>query len=192
MRVGPSEDLDVFIGDWNAPQIELQCDDAGRCVARWSVPEDAFAIEGQTTDDDGVQRVLEPWVPVRFGAVILCIGPSDEPWPDDAQLLQRCFEPAVAEPPAAEPERRGPLGAVMMTVMAAVVGLISSATLSRSEAIETPLAAHNAAPASAIEAPPVSATSSPSPAAASTAPWACVALADDNYRERSATTILSG
>ena len=153
MRVGPNEDLDVYIGDWNVQQIELQRDGTGRHVARWSASDDALTLDGQSPDGDGFQCVLEPWVPVRFGAVILCIGPADEAWPDDAQLLQRCFAPEPVAPPDRQPERRAPFSPLLMTAMTAAVVLISSTMLSRSEAIESRMPVGSEADAPSAAAP---------------------------------------
>ena len=100
--VGASEDLDVFISDWNAQQVELRREPDGSFLACWQDADDKLGVEGEQQLQDGsFVCTLQPWVPVRFGGVILCVGPNDQPWPDDADLLQRCFVPPL--PTAANP-----------------------------------------------------------------------------------------
>ncbi len=135
LRLGPSEALDVYIGDWNAPPLELERDSEGRHLARWAAADGELVVAGQQHDGESVFCLLLPWVPVRFGAVILCIGPSDQPWPDDAQLLQRCFSP---QPPApGDPElapRRAPRRRVLMAVaVIPCVVIAASAAMSRAD-----------------------------------------------------------
>jgi type III secretion protein D len=135
LKVGPSEELDVYVGDWNVQQIELQRDAEGRHVARWPASDGDASVAGEQREGGAVLCLLEPWTPVRFGAVILCIGPSDEPWPDDAQLLQRCFAPEP--PPAPEPEparRRPPRRRLLMSAAAVPVVVVAAcAVMSRPE-----------------------------------------------------------
>jgi type III secretion protein D len=128
LKVGSSEEFDIYIGDWNAQAIELVRTPEGDCAAQWPVGEGDLPIEGAHGEGDTVSCELQPWVPVRFGTVILCIGPSDEDWPDDAQLLQRLFAPPP--PPAAEvpaavatKSRRYPL----MLATTTVIVLVTSA-----------------------------------------------------------------
>ena len=97
LKVGQSEDLDVYIGDWNAPTVELHRDAAGRCEARWLQQDGAEPVAGAERDGAWLRCPLQPWVPFRFGTVVLCIGPADQSWPDDVDLLQRLFAPT---PPA--------------------------------------------------------------------------------------------
>jgi type III secretion protein D len=164
IQVGSNEELDVYIGDWNTQQIELQRDDSGRHVARWSMPEDTLALGAESPDGDGFVCVLQPWVPVRFGAIILCIGPSEEVWPDDAQLLLRCFAPAPVPVPAAappQPPRRAPLAYALGAVMTVAILQVSSATLSTpgAESVGTRVSARNAAHHFSPNAQPMAATS---------------------------------
>lgn len=162
IQVGSNEELDVYIGDWNTQQIELQRDDTGRHVARWSMPDDTLALGAESPDGDGFMCVLQPWVPVRFGAIILCIGPSEEVWPDDAQLLLRCFAPEpvpAAAPP--QPRRRAPLAYVLGAVMTVAILQVSSATLSTpgAESVGTRVSARNAAHHYTPNAQPMTAAS---------------------------------
>lgn len=168
LHVGANEELDVFIGDWNAQQIELQRDGEGRCLARWAAADDNLAVAGEKRDGDGLQCTLEPWLPVCFGAIILCIGPAQDGWPDDAQLLQRCFapppEPDLEPDPEPEParlRRRPRARKLTMFAMAA-----SCATIAASSAVHRTGPAAFVAPLSAETHEPaeVHAIAAPEPA----------------------------
>ncbi|WP_425258745.1 hypothetical protein ACPOLB_24875 [Rubrivivax sp. RP6-9] len=170
LRLGPSETLDVYIGDWNAPELELERDQEGRHLARWTAADGDLEVAGQQREGATACCLLHPWVPVRFGAVILCIGPSDQPWPDDAQLLQRCFAPQPSAPCDPElPPRRAPRRRLLM-VLAAVPCVVIAATAAMSRADGSGAAPASAAPeAPEVVVSPASAGAS-ADAAASAAP----------------------
>ena len=159
LAVGPSEDVDVYIGDWNAQQIELHRNEEGQHFACWPACDADHAVAGQRCEGDTVVCPLEPWVPVCFGAIILCVGPSDEAWPDDAQLLQRCFAP---EPPAAavvpqRPRRRPRSRSLLLAVMMAAFAVFAMpSTVSPRDAAASEAAATAAADATANAAAPAS------------------------------------
>jgi type III secretion protein D len=132
LRIGGSEDLDVYIGDWSAPTIELHRDAAGGCQARWLAQEATEQMPAATRDGDWYGCLLQPWVPLRFGAVVLCIGPADEAWPDDVDLLQRHFSPPFEGVP--EVENLGPpaarrWAAVVSIATFVVLALAASAVM---------------------------------------------------------------
>ena len=102
MKVGSSEDFDIYIGDWNAQTIELVRTPEGHCQAQWLAGSGELPVMGSQLEGNTYSCSLEQWVPVRFGAIILCIGPANEPWPADADLLQRLFAPPPP-PPLPEP-----------------------------------------------------------------------------------------
>jgi type III secretion protein D len=107
--VGNSEENDVFIGDWNAQTIELGQDAQGRVIAFWTGSVEALPVPGQQAHPEGWSCLLQDWQPVRFGAIIVCVGPQDQEWPDDADLLQRCFaRPLAPAKPAAPSAWRSP------------------------------------------------------------------------------------
>lgn len=154
LKVGQSEDLDVYIGDWNAPTVELHRDAAGRCEARWLQHEGAELVPGAQRDGAWLRCPLSPWVPLRFGAVVLCIGPADEPWPDDVDLLQRLFAPQPAVILAVEGGNGGDVRAarkrpaVMIITTIAGLALTASAVMVPSERTQSALSSSvgNAAP----------------------------------------------
>lgn len=158
LQLGPSETLDVYIGDWNAPPLTLERDQEGRHLARWAAAGGDLVVAGEQRDGETAFCLLHPWVPVRFGAVILCIGPSDAPWPDDAQLLQRCFAPQPPAPCDPElPPRRAPRRRLLMGLAAIpCVVIAASAAMSRADApASDPALLASAAPAaSAASAAP--------------------------------------
>lgn len=132
LKVGQSEDLDVYIGDWNAPTVELHRDADGRCEARWLPQDGSEPMLGAQRDGDWLRYPLAPWVPLRFGAVVLCIGPSDEAWPDDVDLLQRLFAPTPAPSRTVDGGEAGAARkrpAVMIIAVIAGLGLAASAAM---------------------------------------------------------------
>ena len=164
LRLGPSETLDVYIGDWNAPPLELERDQEGRHLARWAAADGDLVVAGEQREGETALCLLQPWVPVRFGAVILCIGPSDQPWPDDAQLLQRCFAPQAPAPCDPElPPRRAPRRRVLMGLAAVpCVVIAASAAMSRADPPESdpaPVATAESAASAPMSMPAASAAS---------------------------------
>jgi type III secretion protein D len=159
LAVGPSEELDVYIGDWNVQRIELHRNEEGQHLACWPASDADHGVAGQQREGNTVVCPLEPWVPVCFGAIILCIGPSDEAWPDDAQLLQRCFAP---DPPAAvvlPQSRRRPRGRGLL-----MVGMMVAFAVFAMPSSTSPLAASApevAAMSVAADTPKVPATALP-------------------------------
>jgi type III secretion protein D len=185
--VGANEDLDVFIGDWNAQQIELRHDAEGRPQARWLADADNVGVQGEQRVGADLVCTLEPWVPVRFGAVILCIGPADGEWPDDAELLRRCFAPpppAEAVGPAAA-RKRPPVRRRVM-IAAAACCTIAAAPSAMQRSTPAPVAAAPvaaawvAAPASAVApvAPAASAAVAAAPAVPASAARSAPSRAD--------------
>lgn len=113
--IGADSDDDISITDWTTPQLRLLVGDSGTVVC--SFAETEKDTEGNEEDDDGDQGAvvaapaqaatksyqlmdLKAYV---FGNIMLCVGPSDEVWPADMQLLDANFNPAPA--PAAPKAR---------------------------------------------------------------------------------------
>ena len=161
MKMGASEDDDIYIGDWNVQPIQLLQDADGLCEAQWPHADGDPLAEGESLDDGMRSRVLQAWVPVRFGAIILCIGPADEAWPNDADLLQRLFAPPVVAPVQEQTivrRKRSPVIMACFTLIAlassaAVVGINRDAGLSQPAATPAVLAESVAIAASAASAP---------------------------------------
>ena len=126
MQVGASEDYDIFIGDWNAQTINLVRTPEGQCQAQWPSGDGDLAVQGARLEAGTHCCVLQPWVPVRFGTIILCIGPADTTWPDDADLLQRLFAP---EPPVAAAAQRARRKFPLMAAGITLAALASSAAV---------------------------------------------------------------
>jgi len=131
LMVGRSEERDVFIGDWDVQELELRREADGRHQARWLADGASATVAGETQDGDSLFCWLEDFVPVRFGGVILCVGPSDTEWPSDAFLLERCFAPpTVVEAPASESRRSHPRRSLLLIAAATpIVAMTAAATL---------------------------------------------------------------
>ena len=80
--IGVDADNDIVITDWTAPTLVV------KVVAGVAAAEAASG--------------LAELRPVRFGDVVVCIGPAEGIWPSDLELLAQLFEPpALLASPAA-------------------------------------------------------------------------------------------
>ncbi|KTF30149.1 HrpD5 family protein [Xanthomonas translucens] len=89
-QLGPEDNADLQLTDWTGPSLTLEID------------ADANVRYADDTQAD-VAQALQPYVPVCFDAIVLCTGPSDQPWPDELQLLRDALQPRPASPPASAP-----------------------------------------------------------------------------------------
>lgn len=79
--VGAGADNDIVITDWTAPTLTVQVQVPVQVQAGVVVAE--------------VAGGLVELKPVRFGDVVVCIGPAEGIWPTDLELLAQLFEPPV-------------------------------------------------------------------------------------------------
>jgi type III secretion protein D len=92
--LGASDDFDIYIGDWDAQNIQLQVSSEGLVKALWaanSSPLVQIADSVLQNDEYGLQ--FKALTPARFGSVIICVGSSTETWPSDADILQSLYLP---------------------------------------------------------------------------------------------------
>jgi type III secretion protein D len=95
--LGASDDFDIYIGDWDAQNIELQISSDGLVKARWAANSDALVqITDGVLQDDQYGLQFNALTPVRFGSIIICVGFSTEAWPSDADILQSLYLPKPA------------------------------------------------------------------------------------------------
>lgn len=177
MKLGASEDDDIYIGDWNVQPVQLFQDSDGQCAAQWPHADGDPLAEGDSLDDGVQRRALQAWVPVRFGAIIFCIGPANEEWPDDADLLQRLFVAPAAAPVHEQPpvrRRRSPVITACFTLLA----LASSTGVVGTN--------HDAVPPQALTLPEASAAS-----AASAVPAASTLTVASTLQSASAASVAS-
>ena len=73
--VGNSEDSDLFISDWSDPTLIIEVDHDAN-------------VHYMFPNASAEKKKLLPWKAQQFGPIVLCIGPSDSPWPDVLTLLQ--------------------------------------------------------------------------------------------------------
>ncbi|AXF25798.1 serine kinase [Burkholderia pyrrocinia] len=97
-RIGRDTDAQIRLTDWHDVPLTIETDDDGTLRYR--------------TDDDTLHGLLAAFEPVRFGSVVLCVGPADRTWPDDLALLGRLLHANdapprdAAAPPVPAPARR--------------------------------------------------------------------------------------
>jgi type III secretion protein D len=115
--VGGDHECQLCISDWNktAKPVELVVD-GDKCFWR-----EAGAQE------QGRANPFRDLQPERFGDLVLCIGPADQPWPTDAELLMRTFGVKARLQGALRRHRRLWAGAAAATGTLALVGGLAQA-----------------------------------------------------------------
>ncbi len=150
--IGADSDADISITDWTTALLRLQIGVGGNVVCNQAQEDDSTEKNTETdsqenTEAASAKTAVEPYQlvdlkPYVFGDIMLCMGPSDQPWPADMQLLDAKFNPAPA-PDA--PKRRFRLRAhatliiVMLSVLTmSVIGSLGLAKHSNDTArVET-------------------------------------------------------
>lgn len=84
--ISADPESDLAITDWTSEPLVL------------TVPHDDEAMSQATIriGNEGVPQVLDELCPRRFGDIVLCLGPTDRPWPSDMELLQSLLQPTSA------------------------------------------------------------------------------------------------
>lgn len=125
--IGQADECDISIADWQFQALTLRLGADGVALAQWT---------------NGSPQLLrfDDFVPVDFGGVRVCTGPSDSDWPDDAALLAatRAVAPsgslaAVRQRLVAHPARAVP-GALAVIVAMVSAGWLVSASSKANEA----------------------------------------------------------
>lgn len=126
--IGRDPEHDIHIADWNESPLCLCCGADGVVTLRWPVqPPSTRAAASRATG------AMAAFHPEGFGDIVLCIGPADDVWPTDMELLARAFQPKrarVREWVGAHARRVAALGvSAAMVLVAAVwfgVGLVQT------------------------------------------------------------------
>jgi type III secretion protein D len=97
---GFHNDCDISITDWTFAPLRISVGDSGSVIARWTdTPSAADAAQSQGTEprpkpELAHQHCFADFQPRAFGDIVLCIGPLDQAWPTDLQLLRSTFQPS--------------------------------------------------------------------------------------------------
>jgi type III secretion protein D len=92
--LGASDDFDIYIGDWDAQNIQLHVSSEGAVKALWAANSNPLVqIADSLLQNDEYGLQFKPLIPARFGSVIICIGSSTETWASDADILQSLYLP---------------------------------------------------------------------------------------------------
>lgn len=78
--VGGDARADIVLTDWRQDPVSLAVGDDGEVVVAPPGAPDAAP--------DAEPDFLDDLVPRRFGDIVLCVGPTDAPWPSDMRLLE--------------------------------------------------------------------------------------------------------
>ncbi len=115
--VGGDHECKICISDWSktAKPVELVVD-GSKCFWR----------EAGAPDHGGANAIRD-LQPERFGDLVLCIGPADQPWPTDAELLMRTFGVKARLHSAMRRHRKLWVGAAFATSTLALVGGLAQA-----------------------------------------------------------------
>jgi type III secretion protein D len=104
--IGPGDDCDLALTDWTHPPIQLDIAEKGE-IAQWRVLPKAPDDNINSGNDESVAAQIPPnsnlknqgellsLNPQEFDGIVLCIGPTDAPWPSDVQLLGMVFQPTT-------------------------------------------------------------------------------------------------
>ncbi len=135
--LGASDDFDIYIGDWDAQNIQLHVSSEGFVKALWSANSNPLVqIADSVLQNDEYGLQFEPLAPVRFGSVIICVGSSTEAWPSDADILQSLYlpKPAVADEPKRDspPKLRTVLRKYVVAMTVAFMSVAGAITLGSS------------------------------------------------------------
>jgi type III secretion protein D len=121
--LGASDDFEIYIGDWDAQNIQLHVSGEGVVEALWAANSKPLVqIADGILQNDEYRLRFKPLIPVRFGSVIICVGSSTETWSSDADILQSLYlpTPTVADEPKRDTPAKFGAGlrkyAVAMTV----------------------------------------------------------------------------
>jgi len=124
--IGHADECDVSIADWQFDTLALRVGTDGVALAEW-------------TRGSPQSLRFDDFVPIDFGGVRVCTGPSGADWPDDAALLAatRAVAPsgslaAVRQRLVARPSRAVP-GAVAVIVALVSAGWLVQASSKSSE-----------------------------------------------------------
>ena len=81
--LGRGDDCDITITDWAFEPLALHVGSNGDARAQW-------------VDERPRSTRFRDFVPLQFGAVAVCLGPVDQAWPVDAELLAKARPPEPA------------------------------------------------------------------------------------------------
>jgi type III secretion protein D len=101
---GPDHDCDIAITDWTFAPLQISVGEGGEVVAQWADTTPAVAgLATAATTGTGTgtgpkplptqQHRFSDFQPHAFGDIVLCVGPLDQAWPTDLQLLDSTFQP---------------------------------------------------------------------------------------------------
>ena len=92
--VGGDAQADIVLTDWREEPVCLAVGDDGQVVVQRpgsGAHADAAADKRQP---EAQLDYFDDLVPRRFGDIVLCVGPTDAPWPSDVRLLESLVAPA--------------------------------------------------------------------------------------------------
>lgn len=96
-RIHSGADADIRLTDWTGTLVTLEVDPSGVvcAVTREQAPvrvQSDLAVGEVAVEHETV--MLVDFVPMRFGEMILCIGPDNVHWPSDLNLLSTLLTPS--------------------------------------------------------------------------------------------------
>ena len=118
LHIGPESDADIQISDWTDAAMVLDYRDDGVITL-------GAAGAGHTASQ------LYDLIPRRCNDIVLCIGPSDEIWPTDLDLLQRMLTPPqdVSLPQADYAEARSRASVIRWSIYAVVTAVLGGTAI---------------------------------------------------------------
>lgn len=80
VRLGNDVSVDIQLDDWTQTAIELRVQPDGDVLLRAA---------------GGAETAVRDFAPLRFGDIVLCVGPATGEWPSDMALIGKVLEPAA-------------------------------------------------------------------------------------------------
>jgi len=112
-RIGREDGADICVIDWRESPVVFSLDAEG--VLRWR--------QAPAQDAEPTVTLIPDLIPIPFGDVVLAVGPEDDAWPSDVDLLRMLW---IKPEPAAHVKKNAPVAqrrTLATPLVAAMLGL---------------------------------------------------------------------
>jgi type III secretion protein D len=86
LHIGPEEEADIRIIDWDAPSMMLTFNDQASVQLE---PLRSYTAPETEKNAEGLIATLTDFIPAQFGNIVICIGDTHAIWPSDSTLLEK-------------------------------------------------------------------------------------------------------
>ena len=117
--VGQDSEHEINVTDWTESPLVLICGAGG--VVEWRMTTSTTSARRASHRSAGE---LVRFKPEAFGDIVLCVGPADETWPTDMELLALVFQPERSRDWPQLRSRANKLAALVMSGAVAVAAVV--------------------------------------------------------------------